>query len=228
MPASLGLAAWGAAALACLYFAFRNWRLAVSVADTARARVRSAPHGYVELYGRAEQGSVAKPVIAPLSGRHCVWWRYRVEHQRGRSWHCNSHGESEAVFLLRDETGACQVDPRGASIKPSRREIWYGSEPWPRPGTCGSLGPFGSTYRYVEETILEYDGVCALGEFAALGGMANGNLDFEVSALLHDWKQDPAALIKRFDRDGDGALDEVEWEQARITARSEVMAREAA
>jgi len=186
MPASLGLAAWGAAALACLYLALRNWRLAVSVADTARARVRSAPHGYVELYGRAEQGSAAKPVIAPLSGRHCVWWRYRVEHQRGRSWHCNSHGESEAVFLLRDETGACQVDPRGASIKPSRREIWYGSEPWPRPGTCGSLGPFGSRYRYVEETILEYDGVCALGEFAALGGMANGNRGPGSTRLLLD------------------------------------------
>jgi hypothetical protein len=40
----------------------------------------------------------------------------------------------------------------------------------------------------------------------------------DVSALLADWKKDPAQLKRRFDLDGNGQLDVHEWELARKLA----------
>jgi hypothetical protein len=214
-----------AACLACCVFTYRAWARARSLSDTARARVRSAPHGYVELYGRTAFAPEIKDQAkgAPLTGRACVWWRYHIYQRAGKGWVSVDRGASESTFLLQDDTGSCVVDPRGAEVTPSERQVWYGSESWPSTPYSSGLSMLGSNYKYVELRIYESDNVCALGELAATGGLADGGVESEIAALLHDWKADPAALLKRFDRDGDGQLNAQEWEQARAAARAQVL-----
>lgn len=214
--------------LACSFFAYRAWARARSLSNTVRARVRSAPHGYVELYGNT---GFAQPVpdqkkSAPLTGRASVWWRYHIYEREGRSWSRVDFGASDAAFLLQDDTGACLIDPRGAEVTPTARQVWYGSESWPSAPYSTGLG-MGGRYRYVEERIHEADGVCVLGELAATGGLADGGAEAQIAALLHDWKSDPATLLRRFDHDGDGQLNAQEWEQAREAARTQVIGQRA-
>ena len=211
------------AAVACFYLAFRYWGLARSVADTALARVRSAPHGYVELFGRAQCPADQPHKPAPLSGRSCVWWSYRIQCNKGgkRGWDTLESATSDAPFVLHDDSGECLVDPRGAEVTPTQRQVWYGSESWPSAPYSTSSGP----YRYVEQRIHEYDGVSVLGELAAIGGMSGTNVEDEVAALLHSWKDDQTVLLKRFDSDHDGKLNAAEWEQARSAAHEEVVKR---
>ncbi|HTW73758.1 MAG TPA: hypothetical protein VMD56_02425 [Steroidobacteraceae bacterium] len=217
------------ACLVCFALTYRAWARARSLSDTARARVRSAPHGYVELYGNTafppQTSDQAKS--APLTGRACVWWRYHIYHRAGRGWDCIDRGASDSAFVLQDDTGACIVDPRGAEVTPSERQVWYGSDSWPSSPYSTGLGALGSSYKYIEQRIYEADGVCVLGELAATGGLADGGVETEVATLLHDWKNDPAALLRRFDRDGDGQLNAQEWEAARAAARAEVLAQRA-
>jgi hypothetical protein len=219
-------------ALLCFYGALRFWRLARSIADTAVSRVRSAPQGYVELYGRAEFPPQTTQ-RAPLSGRDCVWWWFSIERRVGsgryQRWDKVNGGSSVAPFLLRDDTGACLVDPRGADVKPSASDTWYGALPWPSgPLTTGRLSMvIGEEYRYREHRLYQYDMVCALGEFRTVGGLASGDLEADVTTLLHHWKEDQAALLKRFDTDGNGVLSAAEWEQARAAARAQIQAQRA-
>jgi len=51
-------------------------------------------------------------------------------------------------------------------------------------------------------------------------------IDQEVAQLLHDWKQNQAELLRRFDNDHDGQLNDQEWEAARQAARAQVLAQE--
>ncbi len=214
------------AALVSFYLTFRYWSLARSVADTALARVRSAPHGYVELYGRAEFDPQTEQRKAPLTGRSCVWWSYTIAEKSGRSWAIVDRGTSAEPFVLHDDSGACRVDPDGAMIKPSSRTVWYGSESWPSaPYSTGGL--MGGRYRYTEQRIDELAGVCVLGDCATVGGLADGGLETDIAAVLHVWKDDQATLLKRFDRDGDGTLNATEWEQAREAARNQVLSQRA-
>ncbi len=67
--------------------AFASWRSwhnlhnARTIQDIPTAKARSAHQGYVELegVGRLMDGA---PIIAPLSGLPCVWYRYRIEELR--------------------------------------------------------------------------------------------------------------------------------------------------
>lgn len=222
-PGTLVLMVAGAC-LACSFFAYRAWSRARSLSNTVRARVRSAPHGYIELYGRSgfSQQVPEQKKSAPLTGRASVWWRYHIYEREGRSWSRVDFGASDAAFVLQDDTGSCLVDPRGAEVTPTDRQVWYGSESWPSAPYSTGLG-IGNRYRYVEERIHEADGVTVLGELAATGGLADGGVEAEIAALLHAWKAEPATLLRRFDHDSDGQLNSQEWEQARAAARAQVL-----
>lgn len=206
----------------------RCWRRARIIDDTPTSRVRSAAQGYVELSGRA--GFAGGETRAPLSGRPCVWWTFRVERKRdsdrGRgSWETISRGTSEAPFLLIDASDRCLVDPRGAEVYPTEKAQWYGSTPWP--ANVGSLGPVldgvVSEYRYVEHRIYEHEVVGVIGEFRTVGGVADEDPEERTLQLLRAWKEDQPALLARFDTDGDGVLSAREWERARAEARRHVL-----
>jgi hypothetical protein len=211
----------------------RWWRRACLIDDTPSSRVRSAAQGYVELRGRA--GFAGEARRAPLSGRPCVWWSFRIERKRrgDRSrggWETIQRGISEQPFLLIDGADRCLVDPRGADVHPAEKAVWYGSVPWP--ANVGSLG-WGldrllCDYRYVEHRIYEHEMVGVLGEFRTVGGATDADPEQRTLELLRAWKEDQAGLLRRFDTNRDGVLSAAEWERARAAARRQVLAEAAA
>lgn len=223
----------GGVAVAAFFGAFRSLRRARLVEDVPTSRARSAALGYVELAGRAEP-LPGEPVLAPLSGRPCVWYRYRVDqHQRdsvtGKSeWRTVEQGVSDVLFQLVDDTGACVVDPDHAEVTPAVRDRWRGTSP--RPG-----GPprrrggwlWGGSYLYREELIRPGDPLHAVGNLRSVHpGTDDTPAADQVRDTLALWKRDPARM-RAFDADGDGRVDLEEWQGARLAAGEEV-ARERA
>lgn len=228
-PAAHFWTATTAAALVALIEFVRSFRLLRRtrlIEDTPTARLRSAPQGYVEIEGHARL-LPGDPIIAPLSGVRCVWWRYRIQKRDGDSrlrWGTVASGTSEALFELDDGSGRCIIDPMGARVIPSLRRVWTADTPDARPLSTGGgwIGrmPFGR-YRYTEE-LLEVDRpLYALGWFRTDDGADGSDQAAAQRELLVEWKRDQAALLERFDRNHDGFIDGEEWEAARAAAATE-------
>lgn len=219
------------ASLATLYALYRmltRLRRARWVEDTPRSRIRSAAQGLVELTGRLQAGGHA-PLVSPLAGIDCLWYRFRVEEYRrsGKSsqWRTVEQGVSERPFLLCDETGSCWISPKGAQVHPRQRRRWEGRRRWPagqavRTGVLGSL--IGSRYRYTEEWFAEGETLYALGWFQSRGGGREA-IDPQAVArkVISQWKADYPDLLSRFDRNADGRLDLHEWEEVREAAEQQ-------
>ncbi|MCY1273205.1 E3 Ubiquitin ligase [compost metagenome] len=228
---------WIFLAMACSASLYGGWRCigdfsrARLLADVPTSKVRSAAQGFTELYGILEEGPEA-PLRGPLTGKPCLWWRYRIEEEqrndKGRSnWRTLEKGVSEGWFGLRDATGVCLIDPAGADVRPLTRERWEGRERHPRgmakaPGLLGQLLGGGRHYRYTEERLEAGQPLYALGDFHSSGGGRQGlDIDGAQAAVIREWKGDFAGLLGRFDSDGDGQLDEREWQRVRLAARLE-------
>jgi len=178
------------------------WRLR-TVADTPTARIHSAPQGYVELAGfaRPHLGTIE----GPLSGRPCLWYRYRIERRGGgrrQEWRPVEQGVSHESFRLDDGSGQCIVDPAGALMRARTRDAWTGARRHPQGGTPTRWYQASDQYRYTEERIHDGDPLYCLGRFETpLRGPAERHR--LQGALLRVWKQDPGRMA-RFDTDGDG------------------------
>ena len=231
MEGSLALAVLVAAAgCFALAIARRAWLRARLVEDTPTALVRSAAQGFVRLEGAA-QLMPGEPIIAPLSRLPCVWWRYRIEERRGSDerWQSLETDTSSAHFELADVTGTVLVDPDGAELHGTTSVTWYGDSPQPTAGPPALEGfrGFGDDYRYTEERIEADAFIHALGHLTTeRPGLGLGH-DSEVAARLRAWKRDPAKRAE-FDADGNGELDQAEWEQARQAALLETVRTDAA
>jgi len=181
------------------------------IADTPTALLRSAAQGYVELNG------TCRPV--PDSdllhyGRAppCLWYRAKItEHKSGfgKSGTTTRIERSDDCFLVEDGTGECVIDPEHAEVQSAHKTSW-------RDGSR----------RYSVDFLVEGDRLYAIGSLHTLRA-ADGTLDrkTDVSALLRLWKTDRAALLKRFDSDGDGDIDLKEWQRAVSAAEREVDAQ---
>jgi hypothetical protein len=225
---TLGVAvvAGGAAALRWL-------KIARLIEDTPTSRIRSAAQGYVELEGNGRPlGGTSNP--APLTQRPCVWWRYRISKRtergtgsgRREGWQNIASGTSSLPFLLDDETGQCIVQPDGAEVVPTESTTWYGETPWPTAGPGQKLALTGGrSYRYVEDRIYEHERLYVLGDFRSTASSVELDQPAKLAQVLAEWKQDQAALVRRFDQDGDGRIDLAEWEVARQEARRTLIDR---
>ncbi len=238
LPLLLALASGGAG----LYFGLRYLAQARLIENTPTARIRSAPQGYVELDGIALP-MAGEPIHAPLTGAPCCWYRIKVEKRGERSWIPVEKATSGHLFLLRDPTGDCVVDPDDAHVIPSDRAVWYGTTPRPMPANRGfdsgrqslllrvarALNQgvaFGTRYRYTEERIFPGDPLYAIGMFRTIDELDRRQHRRELMlGILRDWKRDPDALLERFDRDRNGRIDPEEWEQARRQAADEAAGR---
>jgi E3 Ubiquitin ligase len=232
----IGLAA---GAVYSFWYAFKAWTRNRVIEDTPTSRVRSAAQGYVELIGRGmlPPNSANK---APLTGIPCTWWRYKIDERRytgrSRSWSTIQSDTSAVPFLLDDGTGQCLIDPRGAEVFPDATDVWYGPSEWPEVHIPNGTGIFGwlvdtfvtDKYRYTEHRLQPHEQLYAIGAFRSLGGVSVEDPDGAITELLHEWKQDPATLLARFDSNHDGTLSGAEWDQARAAARKQVLEGRAA
>lgn len=229
-----------ALATSATFFSWQTWRSlerARTIEDIPTAKARSAHQGYVELEGTGQQMD-GEPIIAPLSGLPCVWYRYRVERREtyeeaGRTrqrWVAIESGQSTDVFWLEDDTGRVAVDPVGAEITPKHKDVWnshadligFARQP-------AQVVQFlakhrsGERLRFTEERINPRDHIYAIGLLRNLGSHASQpTVDEEVRELLRQWKADQALLKERFDLDQNGKIDQKEWVLVRSQARREV------
>jgi len=229
------LAGSAVVALAGFVFAFVFLRRARIIEDTPTSRIRSAAQGYVELAGRGELMEGA-PIVAPLTGTPCTWYRYKVEKTGDRHSSVVESGSSDELFVLVGETGRCVIDPEGAVVTCRSKQVWY-ERGYPsrrsgrsrhRGGLLGGLASFGGRYRYTEERMHPGEPLYAIGMFASVGGGAESfNTDAEVRELLTLWKRNGPALLKHFDANGDGEIDVQEWEAVRRAAYQKVRREQA-
>jgi hypothetical protein len=237
------LAIAGVVAVLALVAAVAAWRAQRSlkqarlIEDMPTSKARSAPQGYVELAGVGRQMD-GPPIIAPLSGTSCVWYRYLIEEQvttynsKGRTethWTTVDKGESTEVFWLEDKTGRVAVDPEGAEVISKHKEVWRSRSGASRYSTLpGFIATFMSSaagsnpHRFTEELIHKGESIYALGLLKNIGSHINVPMHEEIRFLLNQWKQNQPVLKQRFDLNQDGAIDEKEWMLARAQARREV------
>ncbi len=238
---------WAITAILAFAILFSAWRMLHNlrckrmIEDIPTSKTRSAPQGYVELYGRGRLMD-GPPIVSPASKRACVWYRYRVEEleigfQRGSSgsrWTIVDQGESTEVFWLEDDTGRVAIDPEGAEVTAGIKEMWYSGGK--RLGSTGkvlhllmdlALPNFsGGRRRYTEERIDSGMPLFALGLLHNTGNLDNSpDVEQEVGDLLVEWKKDQTELKRRFDLNHDGEIDQQEWMLARQQARREVLKR---
>lgn len=235
---AIGLAVLAVAGFIAAFIFFYRKRL---FEDTPTSRIRSAAQGYVELNGTGELLE-GPPITAPLTGATCTWYRFRVEEHRGTGknsrWVTLRKGTSDDLFLLRDDTGLCVIDPDGARVTPAGKNVWHGHSATPSQqpggGTSGRRSIFTrfgrgfGRYRYTEERMHPGDPLYAIGLFRTEGG-AGGNFDMneDVRELLREWKQNADALLARFDQNRDGEICMQEWQTVREAAYQEVRQRHA-
>ncbi len=226
-----------------LYGIFRFFHRYRMIADTPTSKIRSAHQGFVELegQGRLMQG---EPVISPLSKKKCLWYRFKIEKRvkeydigprnnfslSNSNWETVNSGVSDNLFLLLDETGACVVDPEGASITPSFSKTWYGSQAFEVTDSTSADGVLvmassavNNRYRYTEQRIDIDDYLYILGRFKSLGGRREAvDKSGEVRDLLAKWKKMPQLLLARFDENDDGEIDIREWQKVMAAAEQKV------
>ena len=230
----------GLVAAGLLYGALRCLGHKRMLENMPTALVRSAAQGYTELRGMAEL-MAGEPIRAPASLRVCVWYRYKIEHlaksgqgrDRRKTWVVVEQGTSDNLFHLTDTSGSCAVDPDGAKVHATPREVWYGQAPRPagfRPPERKLLSRWfesvGKSYRYTEHLIRPGDGLYVIGQFTTHGGSATAPLgsNDQVTERLRAWKRDQAALLREFDANRDGQIDAQEWAAVRARVMREAQA----
>ncbi len=226
--AEIVAAVCGALALFALWAFFVRFRRDRVVADTPLTRIRSAAQGYVKISGRAAPASEA-PTAAPLSSRPCVWWSYEIavreEDSKGnKSWKTRERASSTELFVLIDEDSRCLIGPVQAEVTPTVNDTWYGNQSRPNAPPIPGSGMFQfamGDYRYTEHLLKPGDRLCVLGDLRSHSEGATTDLGAAVATKLREWKQDPRALLARFDANHDGKIDASEWDAARAEAARE-------
>lgn len=212
----LAIAAIGAATFT--FHAFRSLRWWRMVEDVPTSRARSAHQGYVELIGTAQLMD-GPPILTPITRRECVWWSLHSERRSGDDWRTVSREVSDELFFLRDETGDCIVDPEGARVTSVHRRVTRGGSATPQLAFTS-----GGEIRHTEQFVVQGDQLYVIGFFRTFNSADHWDHEAELIERLREWKRDQHDLLRRFDADKDGRIDEEEWRAARRAARQEIAA----
>jgi len=223
-----------AATLAGFFLAFKNMQSKRIIEDTPTSRIRSAAQGYLELIGHGHLME-GQPIVSPLTGTSCTWYDFKVEEHRqsgkNSKWVTIRSGISDELFLIKDETGQCIIDPEGARVTVANKSVWYGSSSNPMAGPSSrkksgffSLSIGNKRYRYTEKLLHPGESLYAIGLYKTVGGAgAKFDVNEDVRELVREWKTDTEALLKRFDTNNDGEIDLNEWQNVRDEALKHVM-----
>jgi hypothetical protein len=197
-----GVMVAGGIALLAAGFAILHEKRAIE--NTPRSRVRSVAMGFVELTGCARART---PLVAPLSGMSCVFYKYQIEQEEsggrgGTSWKTIDQAQSAEWFDLDDGTGTIAIDPDGVQAELGRdyRDITHGE------------GLLARRQRCTEWRVNPGETITVVGTVRALRNLAQ-----ERQEAVHDrlvaLKRDPARL-RAFDADHDGRISTEEWGNA--------------
>jgi hypothetical protein len=191
------------------------------------------PMGLVELHGIARTDD---PTLAPFTGKPVAFWEVRIEEWRSSRRHSrwvtvHDENSSDHPFYLEDETGRVLVLPDGAetSLPQDYQEQLSGKN---LPGeveayvdSCDIRRTFlgiGKSLRFTEWHI-------DVGQEVYVHGIAQERPDLRerqrdrMNELLREIKENPDAM-GTLDADGDGQVDDLEWEQARRSAVGQLQA----
>lgn len=228
------LVAGGAAGCVAFVRGLALWRRRRAIEDTPTARIRSLALGRVEIAGVARR---KEPMLAPLSGVPCVWFRYQIEREarssrNRRSWTTIDEGDSCAwPFYAEDSTGRIRIEPQGASIEVTAQLRETGPE------LVGPLARFVSErglrvtgwlggscrLRITEARIHDGDPLYVHGVAQARAGVREEKR-LEIAERVREIKSDPARMAA-LDTDGDGQVSVEEWDAARVRVVTEVEGR---
>ena len=211
------------------------------ITGTPTARIRSAHQGYVEIMGHIIDGE-QEELTAPLSGRPCVWYSYKVFALNGdgnsRNWVVERSGTSDAWFQVNDDTATCLIDPEGATVRTNNTRTWHGSTAYPDTlrqqdhsiqlaHLLAGKGSDGRRYRYQETLLFNHERLYALGEFRSTGGGRHvDNLQQLKGEIIREWKLSFDELLQRFDENGNEKLDMTEWANVEAAATEEAQRRQ--
>lgn len=195
---------FGMSALAAIFAWAFNYKRLLAISEVPISMIASAAQGYVELYGKCKQ---RLPMRSPIQGVDCVWFRLWVyARDSNYMWRLEDYRVSEQVFELHDESGVCLVDPKGADIYAAKRHVIT-----------------QNGHRYIEDVLFANKSIYVLGDLdAGMQAHTEAEVNQEVGKLLTQWKRSKSTLLQRFDLNGDGEIDMLEWEHAREQAYADV------
>ena len=215
-PVYEAAAAVGGVLMLVAGFVFLHRKRAIE--NVPRSRIRSVAMGFAELSGKARGRT---PLVAPLSGTMCAFYRYLVEQEEsssrgGSRWRTVDQGQSTEWFYLDDETGSIVVDPDGIDAELGRdyNRIERGE------------GLFGRRKRYSEWRLDGGEPAYIVGTVRKLRNLAQEH-QAAVHERLRDLKRD-AARMQALDTNHDGQISTEEWGNAVRVVENEVLKEEIA
>lgn len=194
----------------CLGFFYwlKYLKLARLIEDVPGSSIRSAAQGYVELAGTGEL-MPGEPILTPHSKRPCLYYQF-YSYATGE-FNSTENEISNNLFFINDDTGRCIVDPEGAAcIGLVKKKDVHCYRDGTKHVNVEAFIPVGA-YLYV------------LGQFITDEDRSYINIEQQADDLLLSWKSDYKQMLERFDKNEDGELDLIEWEQARQAAMKQVI-----
>ena len=201
-------------AVACLWYGFFFLRQRRHMQNTPTSRVRSLAMGMVEVKGRALRRYA---LVSPMAQIPCVYYRLTRYRRQGkdRQWKVSSISTSNNVpFALEDDTGKVTIDPAGCRVRAGSRH-----EGTPGGGAFHSWDDDGE--KWVEEVITDGTLLYVLGYASVQQNGAPDRHQRRIKAL-RELKRDRGKLA-RFDTDGDGRINQEEWDAARSATEDEIL-----
>ena len=196
-------------------YAFYFLRIKRQIENTPTSKIRSVAMGMVEVKGEAVRKYA---LLSPMSHTPCVFYRLTKYRRRERDyqWRITSVSSSNNVpFYIEDETGRVEVNPAGCHIN-------AGSKQEGSPGQVGLMKAVNETdEKWVEEVIIDGTLLYVLG-FAAVKRRDGPTLAEKKMEALRELKHNPQNL-QQFDLNGDGNIDEDEWDAARAAVEEKVL-----
>ncbi len=202
---------------ACLWGGFHFLRLKRRMQNTPTSKTRSLAMGLVEVHGRARRKYA---LVSPMSQLPCAYYRLRrYRRDRNNRWRLSSSKDSGHVpFYLEDDTGRVLIDPQRATVCPRNRQQGFGG---PQNLLLDKASHIDRDEKWVEETIAEGTRLYVLGQ-ATANHDHHPPLRQRLTEALRELKRDPAAL-RRYDHNGDGQIDEQEWNVARREVEEQLL-----